>query len=64
LDFVHPVTDIKVKVKVKITLERATKALRWNRGIAFFFNLGVRCGGWSTPHPGCFTPGKDPVPVV
>ena len=22
------------------------------------FNLGSRWGGWSTPHPGCFTPGK------
>jgi len=21
-------------------------------------------GGWSTPHPGRFTPGKDPVPIV
>ena len=21
-------------------------------------------GGWSTPRPGSFTPGKDPVPVV
>ena len=21
-------------------------------------------GGWSTPRPGCFTPGEDPVPTV
>ena len=21
-------------------------------------------GGWSTPRPGRFTPGKDPVPIV
>src|SRR5215468_3567718 len=21
-------------------------------------------GGWSVPRPGCFTPGKDPVPIV
>ena len=21
-------------------------------------------GGWSTPHPGRFTPGKDPVPIL
>ena len=21
-------------------------------------------GGWSTPRPGPFTPGKDPVPIV
>jgi len=29
-----------------------------------FFNLGVSWDGWSTPRPGCFTPGKDPVPTV
>ena len=21
-------------------------------------------GGWSTPRPGCFTPGKDLLPIV
>ena len=21
-------------------------------------------GGWSAPRPGCFTPGKDQVPIV
>ena len=21
-------------------------------------------GGWSTPRPGRFTPGKDPVPII
>ena len=21
-------------------------------------------GGWSTPRPGSFTPGKDPIPIV
>ena len=25
---------------------------------------GARCGGWSTPRPGRFTPGKDRVPIV
>ena len=29
-----------------------------------FFNLGARWGGLSTPRPGRFTPGKDPVPIV
>jgi len=29
-----------------------------------FFNLGARCGGWSTPRPGRFTSRKDPVPIV
>ena len=29
-----------------------------------FFNLGSRWGGWSTPRPGRFTPGKDPITIV
>ena len=29
-----------------------------------FFNLGARWGGWSTPRPDRFTPGKNPVPIV
>jgi len=29
-----------------------------------FFNLGSRWGGWSTPCPGRFSPGKDPIPIV
>ena len=29
-----------------------------------FFNFGVSWGGWSTPRPGRFTLGKDPVPIV
>ena len=26
--------------------------------------LGLDGGGWSAPHPGRFTPGKDPVPIA
>jgi hypothetical protein len=29
-----------------------------------FLNLAARWGGWSTPCPGRFTPGKNPVPIV
>ena len=30
-----------------------------------FFNFGPRWGGWSTPRPGRFTPGKEtPVPIL
>jgi hypothetical protein len=33
----------KVKVKVKVTLQLATKAQRWSKGISLlFFNLGAR----------------------
>jgi hypothetical protein len=39
-----------VRKKGKVTLKQAVKAL--DRG------------GWSTPMPGYFTPGKDPVPIV
>jgi ABC-type uncharacterized transport system ATPase subunit len=37
LDFVHLVTDINAKVKVKIALEQATKTQRGSRGIALLF---------------------------
>ena len=54
-----------VKIKVKLTLQQATKA---QTGVEVqlysFLNLDARCGGWSTPHPGRFTHGKYQVPVV
>jgi len=28
------------------------------------FNLSARWGGWSTPRPGRFTLGNDPVPII
>jgi hypothetical protein len=60
-----PTTLIISKVKVKFTLEQATKAQRWSRGVTLlFFNLGARWGGWSTLRPGDFTPRKYPVPSV
>ena len=57
---------LKVKVKVNLTLEQATKAQRGSRGIApIFFNLGSRGGGGQRhATPDRCTPGKDPVPVV
>jgi hypothetical protein len=55
----------KYCVKVKVTLEKATKAQRGSRGInLLFLYLGARWDGRSTPRLGCFTPGKDPVPIV
>jgi hypothetical protein len=29
-----------------------------------FFDLGARWGGWPTPRPGGFAPGKELVPIV
>ena len=54
----------ELKVKVKFTLEQATKAQTGSRGIAVNFNLGTRWGGWLVPRPGRFNPGNDPVPFV
>jgi len=44
---------VKIKVKVKFTLEQAKKAQRGSRCIVLFFL-----------QPRRFTPGKDPVPIV
>jgi len=56
--------SVKIKVKVKFTLEQATKAQRGSRGTVLLFNLGARWGGWSTPHPGHFTRRNGAVPIV
>jgi hypothetical protein len=54
-------THIKPFVKkVKVTLEQATKAQRGSRGIALLsLTPALDEGGWSTPRPGRFTPGKE-----
>ena len=64
-------TVILITIKVSrwsSHLERAVKAQRRNRGIAYsFFNLGSRLGGgdgWSAPRPGRFTFGNAPVPIL
>ena len=61
--FAAPVLTMKVKVKVKFTLEQARKVQRGSRGITvLFLNLGARWVWWSTPRPSRFTPGRYPVP--
>jgi hypothetical protein len=47
------------KGKVTFTLEQATKAQRGSRGITLLFLSAQDEGGWSTPRPGRFTPGKE-----
>jgi len=51
------------RVKVKFTIEHTNKA---QKGYSSILSLtsAVDRGGWSTPIPGPFTPGKDPVPIV
>jgi hypothetical protein len=49
----------------KFILEQITKVQKGRRGELYcFFHLGARWCGWSTPRPGRFTPGKEPVPIV
>jgi hypothetical protein len=56
---------LKLKVKVKFTLKRATKAQRGSRDIyTLSLTSALDRGRWSTPRPGCFTPGNDSVPIV
>jgi hypothetical protein len=55
-----------VKIKVKFTLEQATKTQRGSRGYSSTLSLTsvLDEDGRSTPRPGCITPRKDPVPIV
>ena len=48
------------------SLQQAMKAQRVSRGIPLHFHdlRHLDGGGWSTPHPGLFNPGKDAVPIV
>jgi hypothetical protein len=49
---------------IKFTEEQATKAQRGVRiSTALSLISSLYGGGWSTPRPGRFTPGKDPVPI-
>ena len=55
----------RLNIKVTFILEHDTKAQGGVEVYLYsFFNLGTRCGGWSTPRPGRFTPGKDSVLTV
>jgi len=54
----------RVKVKVMVTLEQATKAdgdYRYSYTLSL--TSALETGEWSMPHLGRFTPGKDPVPI-
>ena len=49
------------KGRPKIGHEGPERGQRYSSTI---LNLGAGWGGWLTPPPGCFTPGKDPVPTA
>jgi hypothetical protein len=53
-------------VKVKFTLEQATKTQRGSTLLYSTLSLTSALDGvgWSVPHLGHFTPRKDPVPTV
>ena len=61
--FIEPSTIIG-KVKVKFTKEQVTKAQRGADVWLYSSTSALDGVGWSTPRPGSFTPGKDPVPLV
>jgi len=57
-------TCLDQKVKVKFNLEQATEAQKGEVGFTLSLASALDVGGWSTPRPGRFTTGKDPVPTV
>jgi hypothetical protein len=60
-------SQARTNVKVKLILEKATKAQSGTRCIyssTLSITSALDGGGWSMPRPGRFIPGKDPVPLV
>jgi hypothetical protein len=62
-NYLHKCYDVHYHVIVqRFTLQPATKVQMYSPTISFTSVLDA--GGWLTPRPGRFTPGKDPVPIV
>ena len=58
----HSISPSAVKVKVKFTLEQATKAQTGIRTLCL--TSALRAGAWLAPRPGRFTPGTEtPYPL-
>ena len=55
---------VKVKVKVKFSLEQATKTQKGEQSYSSTLPSSLDGRGWSTPSPGRFNLGKDTVPFV
>jgi hypothetical protein len=67
--YIHRLFDFvrheAIKVNVQFTPEQATKAQREQMYSSTVPSTpALDGGGWSMPHPGHFTPGKDSVPIV
>jgi hypothetical protein len=65
-DLLSKIYEVKVQVKVKFTLEQATKTQRGSRDIALLFPeprplMGV---GGQRHAQAVLPPGKDPVPIL
>jgi hypothetical protein len=54
----------KGKGKVHRTTDHKGPELDYRYSSTLSLTLALDGGGWSTPRPGRFTPGKDPVPIV
>ena len=51
--------------RVNFTLEQVMKAQRGSGGVALVLRTSaLDWGGWLTPRPGRFNPGKEPVRIV
>ena len=62
---IHSSIHVKFEVKLKFSLEKATKVRRCVEVYLYsFFNLGARWWGWSTSRPGRLTPQKSSVLIV
>ena len=66
IDFTIMVRGSYLKAKARFALEQTTKA-QWGKyrysSTLSLTSVLVGGGAWSTPQPGRFNPGKDPVPI-
>jgi len=57
-------TKGKVKSKVHPVTGHNGPGVEWRYSCILSLTLALDGGGWPTPLPSRFTPGKDPVPTV
>jgi hypothetical protein len=59
----HHISRNRIKFMVRIIKFTAKAQSGIDIWLYSYFNLGARWCGWSTPHPGPFTPGKTRYPL-